>query len=66
MTAYERRERLREERRALVSAISRRTREEHRVINARVNRQVGAVSVVKATVDQLERANRLLEREASR
>ena len=65
-TAYERRERLRAERRALVSAISRRTGEEHRVINARVNREVGAPSVAKATVDQLERANRLLEREASR
>ncbi len=65
-TAYERRERLRAERRALVSAISRRTGEEHRTINSRVNREVGAPSVAKATVDQLERANRLLEREASR
>ena len=41
-TAYEKRERLREERRALVATISRRTGEEHRVINARVNRDVGA------------------------
>jgi superfamily II DNA or RNA helicase len=65
-TAFERRERLREERRALVSAISRRTGEEHRAINARVNRDVGATSVAKATMDQLERANRLLEREAAR
>ena len=65
-TAYEKRERLREERRALVSTISRRTGEEHRVINARVNRDVGAPSVAKATVDQLEKANRLLEREAAR
>ncbi len=65
-TAYEKRERLRAERRALVSAISRRTREEHRTINSRVNRQVGAASVAKATVEQLERANVLLEREASR
>jgi superfamily II DNA or RNA helicase len=65
-TAYERRERLREERRALVSAISRRTGEEHRTVNARVNRAVGAPSVAKATVDQLERAIRLLEREAGR
>ena len=64
-TAYERRERLREERRALVAAISRRTGEEHRVINARVNRDVGAPSVAKATVEQLERANALLEREAA-
>ena len=65
-TAYEKRERLRAERRALVSAISRRTGEEHRTINARVNRQVGAASVAKATVDQLERSNRLLARDASR
>jgi superfamily II DNA or RNA helicase len=65
-TSYERRERLRDERRALVSAIARRTGEEHRAVNARVNRQVGAPSVAKATVEQLERANRLLEKEAAR
>jgi superfamily II DNA or RNA helicase len=65
-TAYEKRERLRAERRALVSAIARRTGEEHRAINARVNREVGAPSVAKATVEQLEKANVLLEREASR
>ena len=49
-----------------MSAISRRTGEEHRTINARVNRSVGAASVAKATVEQLERANVLLEKEASR
>jgi superfamily II DNA or RNA helicase len=65
-TAYAKRERLREERRNLVGTIARRTGEEHRAINARVNRQVGAVSVAKATVEQLEKANRLLEREAAR
>jgi superfamily II DNA or RNA helicase len=65
-TGYERRERLREERRALVSAIARRTGEAHSVINARANKGVGAPSVAKATVEQLERANRLLEREAAR
>jgi superfamily II DNA or RNA helicase len=65
-TAYEKRERLREERRNLVGTIARRTGEEHRVINARINRDVGAPSVAKSTVDQLERANRLLEREAAR
>ena len=63
-TAYERRERLRDERRNLVSMVARRTGEEHRVINARINRDVGALSVAKSTVDQLERANKLLEREA--
>jgi superfamily II DNA or RNA helicase len=65
-TAYEKRERLREERRALVSALARRTREEHRVINARINRDTGAPSVAKATIEQLERANRALEREIAR
>jgi superfamily II DNA or RNA helicase len=65
-TAYERRERLREERRGLVSTLARRTREEHRAINARINRDTGAASVAKATVEQLERANVLLEREIAR
>jgi superfamily II DNA or RNA helicase len=65
-TAHERRERLRDERRALVSAIARRTGEEHRAINARINREVGARSVAASTVEQLERANALLERLASR
>jgi superfamily II DNA or RNA helicase len=65
-TAHERRERLRDERRALVSAIARRTGEVHRAINARVNREVGAASVAACTVEQLERANALLERLASR
>ena len=65
-TAYERRERLRDERRALVAAIARRTGEPHRAINARVNREVGAASVAASTVEQLERANQLLERLASR
>jgi superfamily II DNA or RNA helicase len=65
-TAHERRERLRDERRALVAAISRRTGEAHRAINARVNREVGVASVAACTVEQLERANALLERLASR
>ena len=42
------------------------TGEEHRAINARVNRDVGAASVAKSTVDQLERANAALEREIAR
>jgi len=64
--AHERRERLRDERRALVAVIARATGEEHRVVNARVNRAVGVASVAKSTVAQLERANALLEREAAR
>jgi hypothetical protein len=65
-TAFERRERLRTERHALVAAIARRSGEEHRTINARINRDVGAASVNKSTDEQLEKANRLLEREASK
>jgi hypothetical protein len=61
-TAHERRERLREERRTLVAAVSRRTGEAHRAIHARVNRETGARSVANATEDQLERGNRLLGR----
>jgi superfamily II DNA or RNA helicase len=65
-TAYERRERLRGERQALVSAISRRTGEAHRVIHGRINRDTGAKSVGAATAEQLEKGNRLLEKEARR
>jgi superfamily II DNA or RNA helicase len=63
-SAHGRRERLRDERRALVAAISRRTGEPHRAIHARVNRATGAPSVSDATAEQLERGNGLLEREA--
>jgi superfamily II DNA or RNA helicase len=65
-TAYERRERLREERQALVAAISRRTGEAHRAIHGRMNRATGAKSVGAATAEQLEKGNRLLEKEARR
>ena len=65
-TAYERRERLREERQALVAALSRRTGEAHRTIHARINKATGAASVGAATADQLEKGNRLLERAAGR
>ena len=46
---HERRERLRDERRALVSALSRSTGEPHRAIHARVNRDTGAASVTAAS-----------------
>jgi superfamily II DNA or RNA helicase len=65
-TAHEKRERLRAERRALVSALSRLTGEPHKVIHARVNRDTGASSVTAASVAQLEKGNTLLEREAAR
>jgi hypothetical protein len=65
-TAHERRERLRDERRALVSALSRQTGEPYRAIHARVNRETGAASVTAASAAQLEKGNALLEREAAR
>jgi superfamily II DNA or RNA helicase len=65
-TAHEKRERLRDERRALVSALSRLTGEPHKVIHARINRDTGAKSVTAASVAQLEKGNALLEREAAR
>jgi superfamily II DNA or RNA helicase len=65
-SAHERRERLRDERRALVSALSRVTGEPYRVIHARVNRATGAASVTAASAAQLEKGNALLEREAAR
>jgi hypothetical protein len=61
-SAHERRERLRDARRSLVAVVARATGEAHSAINARINREVGAPSVAKSTVDQLERANALLER----
>src|SRR3954468_6145047 len=61
-SAHERRERLRDERRALVAAVSRRTGEAHRAIHGRINRETGAASVTAASAAQLERGNRLLER----
>ena len=65
-TAHERRGRLRDERRALVSALSRLTGEPYKVIHARVNRETGAASVTAASAAQLEKGNALLEREAAR
>ena len=50
----------------LVGVIARKTGEAHRTINARLNREVGAVSVDKSTDEQLEKANRLLEKEVAR
>ena len=42
------------------------TGEAHAQVNARINRQVGAESVNKSTDEQLEKANRLLEKEVAR
>ena len=65
-SASERRERLRDERQALVAVISRRSGEPYRSIHARINQRTGATSVAAATVAQLEKGNALLEREAAR
>ena len=65
-TAHERRERLRETRRDLVAARSRQTGEPHRAIHARINRASGARSVAGATSQQLEKGNRLLQKEIER
>lgn len=65
-SSYQRREKLREERAKLVATLARRGGEAHREINARINRIVGAPSVSKSTLDQLERANERLRREVER
>ncbi|HEY4280805.1 MAG TPA: DEAD/DEAH box helicase family protein [Conexibacter sp.] len=65
-SSYQRRERLREERSRLVATLARRSGEQHREINARINRLVGAPSVGKSTLDQLEKANERLRREVER
>jgi hypothetical protein len=65
-TSFERRERLRAERHNLVALIARRDKEPHSKVNSWVNREVGVRSVDKATDEQLERANKLLERELNR
>ncbi|MEA2170444.1 MAG: hypothetical protein QOF76_3744, partial [Solirubrobacteraceae bacterium] len=62
-TSYEKRERLRDERAALVKALSRRTGEAHRAIHARINQATGVTSVGKATITQLEKGNRKLSKQ---
>ncbi|MEX2025529.1 MAG: DEAD/DEAH box helicase family protein [Thermoleophilaceae bacterium] len=64
--AYRRRERLRERRAMLVAEVARARREEHRVVNTRVNRAVGVRSVRNATNEQLERSIAALEAELRR
>jgi superfamily II DNA or RNA helicase len=62
-SAYETRERLRGERRSLVTDVARRTGKSHREVQARVNRDTRTRSVTSATIEQLERGNALLRRE---
>ncbi len=62
-SAYATRERLRDERRRLVTDVARRTGKSHREIQARVNRDTRVRSVANATIEQLERGNGVLRRE---
>jgi superfamily II DNA or RNA helicase len=62
-SAYEARERLRNERKRLVGDVARRTNKSHREIQARVNRDTRVRSVANATIEQLERGNAILRRE---
>lgn len=61
-TSYERRERLRDERAALVRSLSRQSGEPFRAVHARVNRATGAASVGAATEKQLVKGNAILEK----
>jgi hypothetical protein len=62
-SAYATRERLRGERRRLVTDVARRTGQAHREIQARINRDTRVRSVANATIDQLECGNAILRRE---
>ncbi len=61
-SAFERRARLRDQRRRLVADLSRRDRRSHREINAWVNNRVGVGRVNDATIQQLERSVEVLLR----
>jgi superfamily II DNA or RNA helicase len=62
-SAYATRERLRAERRSLVTDVARRTGKPHREVQARINRETRTRSVASATIEQLERGNAMLRRE---
>jgi superfamily II DNA or RNA helicase len=62
-SAYATRERLRGERRRLVTDVARRTSKSHKEIQARINRETRVRSVASATIEQLERGNEMLRRE---
>ena len=64
--AFQKRRRLRDERAALVSKLARRGGNDHRSVNAWVNRAVGVTSVADATADQLQRSITVLEAELRR
>lgn len=62
-SAFAARERLRADRKKLVTDVSRRTDESHREVHARINRETGVQKVSSATREQLEKGNALLARE---
>jgi superfamily II DNA or RNA helicase len=66
VAAFERRARLREERRRLVADLAKRSGSNHREINAWVNRAVGVVRVDSASIEQLERSVTALVKELTR
>jgi superfamily II DNA or RNA helicase len=62
-SAYATRERLRAQRSQLVANVARRTKQSHREIQARINRDTRVRSVAGATIEQLERGNAILRRD---
>ncbi len=60
VSVFERRKRLREDRRRLVADLGRRDGRPHAEINAWLNRQTGVTRVQDATIEQLERSIDLL------
>jgi superfamily II DNA or RNA helicase len=66
VAAFERRARLREERRRLVGDLAKRSGSSHREINAWVNRAIGVVRVDSASIEQLERSVAALVKELTR
>lgn len=60
LSAFERRDILRDKRHRLVADLGRRDRRPHREINAWLNQEIGVTRVEDATLDQLERSCSLL------
>ena len=60
LSAFERRNILRDKRHRLVGDLGRRDRRPHREINAWLNQEIGVTRVEDATIDQLERSIGLL------
>jgi superfamily II DNA or RNA helicase len=63
---FEKRKQLRVERQRLVGRLHHLNGEEHRDINARINGACGLIKIEEATVDQLERSIKLLNKEIAK